>query len=281
MPFEDGVKGLACFVIEVIGGLVEHQQIGLPEQTAGEGHAHGLTAAETLDGKLEVPAAERGETEAAEQCQGTLGHVPPAAHPLEEGLVAGAGLDGGDRLEPRGDAEGLRQGRASGLRPLGQPGHGAGPAHRARAGLQLTHEQAYQSGLADAVGTHEGRLFAPQGEAHAIEHPAALRCVPHQILTGEHLGRDAEGGAVDRFSVHTILRSRGETGGARTVGSNLAASPSWRSRTRQDRTAPDSGNSSDLVLAPRREPRGVPRAPAACCVAAEVAERRQLGLGGS
>ena len=40
--------------VEVVGGLVEEEEVGLGEEDAGEGHAHAPAAGEGVEGPVEV-----------------------------------------------------------------------------------------------------------------------------------------------------------------------------------------------------------------------------------
>ena len=164
--------------VEVVGGLVEHQQVGPGEQRAGDGHALLLAAGELVDG----PLPERGvDAQAVEQLLGLEGRVP-AAQPLDalgevrqlghQPFVVLAGLEalgervvGVERLAQRdlGDGElggGRGAGREDGL--LRQPGdaRAALELQGDGVGLLVAGQDLHQRRLAAAVDADQADALA-------------------------------------------------------------------------------------------------------------------------
>ena len=175
--------------VEVVGGLVEQQQVGLGEQHGGQRHAHAPAAGVLGAGPL---LRRLVEAEAGEDARGPgRGRMrADVGEPLVDvGDAAGIVRRLRLRQQPRallvGGEHELDQavGPAGGLlRHLADAGR-AGNVDGAVVGRQLAGDQAQQRGLARAVAADEADLVAG-GNAH-------------RRLVEEDAAFDAEGEVVD------------------------------------------------------------------------------------
>jgi outer membrane receptor protein involved in Fe transport len=204
--------------VEVVGGLVEHEEVGVGEERARDGDAFALAAGELLDGL--VPAR-RVDAEAVEELSGFVRGVPAAevldaldelGQAVEHPLV-GVRLERGrepfvfvERVAQGllGDGELTRGGGAGAedglLREVART-QAALDLQRAGVGLHLAGEHLHQGGLAAAVDADEADAFARfddelevreegaaaegegQVESAKERHPSAL---PHVGQTSQH-----------------------------------------------------------------------------------------------
>ena len=84
--------------VEVVGGLVEQQQVRVPGQRARQRRAGELAAGEALEGPVESLV---GESEAVERAERTGAPVPPAGV-LEPRLGAGVAVEHRRVVRPLG-----------------------------------------------------------------------------------------------------------------------------------------------------------------------------------
>ena len=178
---QEGLEPLDALKVEVVGGLVEQQEVGMAQQQLRERDAH-LPAArellgrlvEVLDGKAEAAEDLTGaclKLVAAKALEAVLRGAVALEQAVEVNVVSGIGnlvLHLGDALLELADLGGgidhLGQGRLL-ARELGlllqvSNGRVAGEAYRARVGALLPHENLEQRRLASAVGTHEAPPLA-------------------------------------------------------------------------------------------------------------------------
>ena len=181
-----GLEPGQAVVVEVVGRLVEEQDVGLGQQHGGQREPGLLTA-----GQLGRAAAEQpgGQPQVGGHLARALGQVgaaqrEPALQRLGVGVVgapvaAGQRLGGGvERLLGGGHAGAPGQvlgQRLAGpdVRLLGQPQHGGTgrrPGHRPGVGLKLSGEDLEQSGLPDPVrGQDADAVTGTDGQVDAIE----------------------------------------------------------------------------------------------------------------
>ncbi len=143
-PGRDGrVQPLARVQVEVVGRLVQQQDVRPAEQQRGQPQQDRLAARDLADGAVQVDVPEAEFTERGER---PFLHVPVVAERLEVFLGRVAGLDGVQSGAPCGDAEGLvdAQGGVEGdvLREVADL---AGDAQRAVGRGELTGDQLQQS----------------------------------------------------------------------------------------------------------------------------------------
>jgi hypothetical protein len=169
-------------VVQVVGGLVQEQDVRGGEQQPGQRQARALAAGQVLGGAV---AVQGGEAQAVEQdldagvdvpdvqvlggleCGRVVAHRGGGVGCVREG--SGVLVDGVLRLPDVGDGglERLRDGVAGVERGLLVEQTDAGPPatrhscpHRARIRLEETREDAQERGLAGAVLADEARALA-------------------------------------------------------------------------------------------------------------------------
>ena len=193
--------------VQVVGGLVEQQQVGRTHQRAGQLQAHAPATRKAVDGRVELLNLE--------------------AQPHQQGLRTRAGIEGvglGQRGVSVGDGMavaallgacqgGLSLGEAGvaldhevggGLRRFGHRlrhlGHAPVGGHLgvAAIGMQFAGEQGEQRRLARAVVPHQGDLLAGlQGEGDVIEdHLGAA--AQGEVFQLDHERRTKESGSAAR-----------------------------------------------------------------------------------
>ncbi len=199
-----------AFEVEVVGRLVEQQQVGLGEKHGRQRHAHPPAAGEGGAGAALRRFAEPESGQ--DRCRPRFGRVRvdigEAGLDLRDPIGIGCGL----RLGEQGGALGvggehhldqrLRTGRCF-LRHLTDAGVPR-QAHRAAFGLDLAHDQTEQGRLAAAVPADEpGPRSFGQGDGGPVEkHPVAdpvgdVVDVEHDA-GGFALSRDPAQGRIDK-----------------------------------------------------------------------------------
>lgn len=197
-PGVDGVvEPAAGEQVQVVGRLVQEQDVGAFEQQRGQTQQDGLTAGQLTDGAVQFDGA---QAEGAEGGQGAFFHVPVVADRLEVLLPYVSGLDGAQGGPPLGDAEGPvdAQGGVQGdvLGQVGEvPAHGDGPLR----GTQVPGEQTQQGRLAGAVGADQTGAAAGDGEGEPVEEARAVG-PPEGEVGGGHGGAGRGGMAHGGFS---------------------------------------------------------------------------------
>ena len=200
------------FGVEVVGGLVEQQQVGGGEQEAAQGHAALLTAGEV--GDLGVagrqPQGVHGDLDLAVEVVGALGRdlgFEPGLL-LADLLVVGVGVGVlGQALVVLGEQPG-HLGHAVEhvvLDVLGlvevrfllehPDGEALGEAGFAREAVVLAGHHLEQRGLAGAVGAEDADLGpGVEGQADVLQHLAVRRVEPGELVHRvDVLGRHASG----------------------------------------------------------------------------------------
>ena len=180
-----------AFEVEIVGRLVEQQQVRLGEQGRGHRHPHPPAAGELRHRPGEVGG---GEAEAAEDFGGAgrgavgVDVVQPGVdvaqalglRGLQLGHQAGALQVGGEhRLQQRD-----RRGRV--LLVHRGDARGPGPVDLAAAGVELAQDQLEQGRLAGAVAADQPDLGADrQADGGVVEEPPAPG-VEHEIMDAQH-----------------------------------------------------------------------------------------------
>ena len=100
---------MARVEVEVVGRLVEQQDVGPLEQLRGQAERDDLAAAEGVQPPVEGDVA---EAEPVQLGAGALLDVPVVADRGEVLLARVAGLDGVQRADDRGDAQDLGHGQS-------------------------------------------------------------------------------------------------------------------------------------------------------------------------
>ena len=165
--------------IEVVGGLIEDQQIGIAEQRAGQCYAHapaaGIFAAGTsLGGCVEAQAIQdRGRTR---RCRRGADLLQPRMDLGQAKAVMAFGVLGQKRATLEVGREDRVEHRDVAARRILRHGADPGAPHDvdgAGVGLDLPLDQAEQRGFARAVATHEADFPAVRkGPGSAIEQHA-------------------------------------------------------------------------------------------------------------
>ncbi|CAI8755951.1 putative 30S ribosomal protein S5 [Methylococcus capsulatus] len=184
---------LQCFQVEVVGGLVQHQDVTRLAEQAGQQHPVLLPAGETAHG---CAGAFRGKQEIAE-----VGHdvdllaiqADPffaVAYRLDDGLV---GIELGAQLIEISDLE-----------------MGAGP-DRSRIGLQLPQQQPQQGRLAGTVRADEAHPVAAQHQSgkildhrHTTEGDGEMFDLEHQLTAALGLFQLEPGDTLPRAALCTL-----------------------------------------------------------------------------
>jgi hypothetical protein len=189
--FEITLKPVAGFKVEVVGGLIEQEQVGLGQQELGESDAHLPAAAELIG--LAAPIL-FGEAEAGEH-SADLGVERVAVEGVKAllkhgialgcGVVLGAGVVklgklAGEPLHLRlhlaqfvKDGEALFKDRSAGelkalLRQIADA-HAAGLLHLAVVQRFKASKDLHQSGLAGAVGADQRGLLLATDEPVGLQ----------------------------------------------------------------------------------------------------------------
>jgi hypothetical protein len=176
-PFEHADQPAPALEVQVVGGLVEDEQIRSVEQRPGERHPGRLAPAHVAH---RAGQGEVAEPQARQPGLRALGQVPPVgAHPVQVGRVAPSGQHPLQGVEPLpqthavGDGFTGVQGAAPAalpdVRDAARAGDGAlGRWTRAR-------EDVEEERLADAVRADQPRPFAAEREGEVAEEPATVR----------------------------------------------------------------------------------------------------------
>ena len=182
------------FQVEVVGGLVEQQQIGLGEQHRAECDAHAPTAGELGTGAAlgGIVEAEAGQDAGGARWSGVRTDVGQALVDQGDalGIVRGLGfLEETVALRVGGQHE-FDQAVGAARRLLGHPAdaHCARQADAAVVGMQLAGDQLEQRGLARAVATDESDLMPGRNADRGfVEDRAALDAVG-EVIDVQHRG---------------------------------------------------------------------------------------------
>lgn len=207
-PGVDGVvEPAAGEQVQVVGRLVEEEDVRAFQEQRGQAQQDGLPAGQLPDGAVQFDGA---EPEGAEGGQGALLDVPVVADRLEVLLPYVSGLDGtqgGPALvdaEGRVDAQGGVQGDV-----LGQVGKVSADRDGPLGGAQQSGEQAQQGRLAGAVGSGQTGAAPGDGEGETVEEVRAVG-PPEGEVGGCH------GGAGRGGMAHVVLAvGSGRIGGLR------------------------------------------------------------------
>jgi len=163
---EQRMERLPGSLIEVVGRLVQDQEVWSGEQPAGQDHSSRLAAAERAERSIQRQAL---ESALLEHRIGAFRDVPVVPDEGLEAAVVAACLEPLKRLEPVGDAQHLRDGlggmHLKALREVLEP---AQPLEVARGGSTTTDEQLEQGGLSHAVRLDESG-------AERAEHEGEMR----------------------------------------------------------------------------------------------------------
>ncbi len=188
--------------VQVVGRLVEQQDVGPGEQQRGEAQQHGLAARDLADGPVQADAA---EPELVQGGPGPLLDVPVVGEGGEVLLGRVARLDGVQGGPLRVDAEDLVD-PARGVQDevLRQVAEFARDPDRAGGGRQLAREQLEERGLAGAVEPDEPGAAGADHEPEVVEDLRAVRPGEGERGTGE------EGGVMRHEGLR--LRERGRDG---------------------------------------------------------------------
>ncbi len=183
--------------VEVVGGLVEQQQVGLGEQQPAQGHATALAPAQVPDGRVARRAAQgvHGRVHQRVEVPG-VGGVDLLLQRRELvrgllGVVGGQLVEAVEHVAQRADPVLHVAANVLGLVQLGllleQP-HG-GPVGEVRLPAELGVDAGHdpqQSGLAGAVGAQHADLRpGVEGEGDVGEHLLVGRVHPGEALHGE------------------------------------------------------------------------------------------------
>ncbi len=193
---EEGLQPEAGLEVEVVGGLVEQEQVRLGEQGPGQRHAHAPAAGEAG----ERPRLHRGvEAEAVEDRRGARRRR--IRRDRGEALVDVRQLAGIGGLVGRGGEQARALGVAGedvldrGLVAAGRllrdeaDARAAGELDLAAVGLQLARDQREQRRLARAVASHEAHAPSRgQRRGGALEDLVAAKAQRH-VGDGQHGGR--------------------------------------------------------------------------------------------
>jgi hypothetical protein len=167
--------------VEVVGGLVEHEQVGLGQEGTGQGHPLGLAA------------RQRGDVDARHR---------PHAQAVEDGLG----------LPPLADSGERGAGRQRGVLAQHRDAHAAPPAHRPGVGLALAGQDAQQRGLALPVQPDDAHAVAVGDRDGAV---GEERPLPR---SGRHPLRVDEDQRPVTFDARLINGRRGPAGRAAGPG---------------------------------------------------------------
>ena len=201
---EDGVGVVAqivlepqrAFEVEIVGGLVEQQQVGLGEQHGGERHAHAPAAGVFRAGPLlgRLVEAETGQDACGPRRGGMGADVAEALVDVGDaaGIVRRFRLGEQARAFAVGGEHELDQALRSARRFLRHPADagGAGNIDAAVVGLQLARDQAQQRGLARAVAPDEADLVPRRDARRGLVEDDAPLDAEGEVVDVQH-GRKA------------------------------------------------------------------------------------------
>ena len=170
--------------VQVVGGLVQQQQVIPPQHQLGQGHPAPLAAGQGADGLEHVLSGKEEQ-----------GQHPPHV----------AGLHPGE-IVPHLAHHRLFRVQALLLLVVVARVHVGAIDDDASVGLELAHQAAQQRGLADAVGADEGHpVPGPQVQVEIFEQGTALESL-FQVLGDEHV---VAGAAADiEGEAHLLLAHR-------------------------------------------------------------------------
>ena len=159
------LKDLAGGDVQVVGRLVEHQQVGLGQHQLGERHAALLAAAEAADSLQHLVAREQKAAQMAS-------HL--ALRPIRRHL-------------PHLVEHGVARPQAGQFLVVIRHGDVAASAQDAVVGRFLAHQQAQQGALAGTIGPRQADLLAAvDGERQAPQH-LAVAVALLQVAAHQHL----------------------------------------------------------------------------------------------
>ena len=217
--------------VEVVGGLVEQQDVRLSQQLRRQSEGDDLAAAEGAQ-----PPGQRhvAETEPVQLGPRAFLDVPVVADRGEVLLARIPGLDRRQRVEHRCDAQDLGHGQLTGQRQaLREVAEHPGDGHGARAGPQLTGDQPEQGALAGAVRRDQAGAARAHRERQVLEDGGVVRPGERQVRTDD--GRVGHAGDLDSTSGG---RGRDQGISAHTGNTTLRASPGDADATRHGRSSP-------------------------------------------
>ncbi len=167
--------------VEVVGRLVEEQDVGPAEQQPGQPEPDRLAAGQLAEAAVQDRG---GQAEAFELGDRSLLDVPLVTDRLEVSRVAGAGVESAQRPQRRTDPEHV----VDAARPvedevLRQVAHLAGHRHRAGRRPQHTGREPEQRGLAGAVGADQAGPSGGDQQVEPVERDGAVG--PGQADGGE------------------------------------------------------------------------------------------------
>jgi len=173
--FEHDHQGGAAGGVQVVGGLVENQVVGVAEKRTQQCHAHGLAAAQRFGGAIPAQHAELLAGQVAVQL---LAYVPAFADSLEVARGGTASLDALERFYHLAYLGQVGDRGAGGDRLLSEVVHATLAQAAAIAGLELTGHQACEYGFAHAVAPHQAgaALVETFGEV-GKQQPAVWQCI--------------------------------------------------------------------------------------------------------
>ena len=164
---------LAALPVEIVGRLVEQQEIGLREDERGESRARAL------------PARQRGQRRVRLRIEAHLGESRGHAglqRPIGVGQLLGRGFAGLGAAQHHQRIDDAEQGGDGLLRvdldDLAQESQPSVEGDAAGMGLQLAGDQLEKRGLADAVTADEPGPFRAEIQVEIGEKRAALRRGP-------------------------------------------------------------------------------------------------------
>ena len=173
--------------VEVVGGLVQQEDVGLQGQQAGQPRPGALTTGQAGCGVLRRQArkAHAVEGERHPRRKGPVGEVEVIA----EGL---AGLDPGQLRQPLAHPHQVADRQAGTVsRLLGQEPHTAGDRDRARGRMQPASEDGNKARLARPVASGHGHPAGSSGQTQVLEQPSPVRRGVAEGVEGE--GRKRHG----------------------------------------------------------------------------------------
>lgn len=189
--------------VEVVGRLVEQEEVGVGEDEGGE------------PGPRPLPPGERGEPRVRRDVEPEAAEGGDAGflRPIDVGqLVVGrltplGAAEGGERV---GDAEqvGHRLVRVD-LDGLPEDGHAAADGHPAGAGAELAGDEPEQGGLAHAVAADQASPGGAEGQAEAREERPAVGGGVGEVGQGDGSGHacGVSGDGVGRVSAANFVSS--------------------------------------------------------------------------
>ena len=167
--FEQPRHGLPAGRVEIVGGLVQQQEIRRLDQEARQRQARSLAAAQGADRTMQRQRRQSGFG----QCR----LHPGLQRPIGFGRVVDrsfAALEPSQAGKAAGDAERLVD-RQSLIGQLREHADRAEALPRSAGWLDLARDQAEQCRFAGAVAADKAGALAPQGERQSIEQRASVR----------------------------------------------------------------------------------------------------------